>query len=62
MEDHRFVALRLDVDPVADPIRGRLWVGDGGREAAHEFEGWLGLAEEIERTLRAQRRAGEEVR
>lgn len=59
-EDHR-VALRLDVDPDADPIRGELRAGGG---AARAFEGWLGLAEEIERTLREERAdaPGEEVR
>jgi hypothetical protein len=59
-EDHR-VALRLDVDPDADPIRGELRSGGG---AARAFEGWLGLAEEIERTLREEQSdgPGEEVR
>ena len=59
-EDHR-VALRLDVDPDADPIRGELRSGGG---AARAFEGWLGLAEEIERTLREEHphEPGEEVR
>jgi hypothetical protein len=52
MEDDRLVALRLDVDPVADPIQGRLSAGDGGE--VHEFVGWLGLAKEIERTLRSR--------
>jgi hypothetical protein len=49
MTDDRHVALRLDVDPDADPIRGVLTAQDG---AAHDFVGWLGLASEIERTLR----------
>ena len=53
MEDDRLVALRLDVDPLADPIQGRLSAGDGAD--AHEFTGWLGLAAEIERTLRERR-------
>jgi hypothetical protein len=50
MTDDRHVELRLDVDPDADPIRGVVSTGDGGE--AHEFVGWLGLAAEIERTLR----------
>jgi hypothetical protein len=50
MTDDRHVELRLDVDPDADPIRGVVSAGDGGE--AHEFVGWLGLAAEIERTLR----------
>jgi hypothetical protein len=50
MTDDRHVALRLDVVPGADPIRGVLTAQDG---AAHAFVGWLGLAAEIERTLRA---------
>ena len=49
MTDDHHVALRLDVDPGADPIRGVLTTADG---APHAFEGWLGLAAEIERTLR----------
>lgn len=56
-EDHR-VELRLDVDPEADPIRGELRA-EGG--AARAFEGWLGLATEIERTLRGEP-ADDEVR
>jgi hypothetical protein len=50
MTDDRHVELRLDVDPDADPIRGVVSAGDGGD--AHAFVGWLGLAAEIERTLR----------
>ena len=46
-DDDHLVALRLDVDPDAEPIRGVLTAGD-----AHAFVGWLGLAAEIERTLR----------
>jgi hypothetical protein len=49
MTDDHLVALRLDVDPDAEPIRGLLTAGDGH---AHAFVGWLGLAAEIERTLR----------
>jgi hypothetical protein len=49
-EDHR-VALVLSVDPDCDPIRGVLTAEDG---LAREFVGWLGLATEIERTLRAR--------
>ena len=48
-DDDHLVALRLDVDPDAEPIRGVLTAGDGD---AHAFVGWLGLAAEIERTLR----------
>jgi hypothetical protein len=55
MDDDHLVALRLDVDPGAEPIRGVLTAGDGH---AHAFVGWLGLAAEIERTLRG---GGEEA-
>jgi len=51
MDDERHVELRLDVEPDADPIRGVVSAADGGE--AHAFVGWLGLAAEIERTLRA---------
>jgi hypothetical protein len=51
MTDDHLVALRLDVDPGAEPIRGVLTAQDG---SVHTFEGWLGLAAEIERTLRAE--------
>jgi hypothetical protein len=49
MTDDRHVALRLHVDPTADPIRGVLTTQDG---APHAFVGWLGLAAEIEGALR----------
>ena len=49
MEEEHRVALRLDVDPRADPIRGELRTAEGDPRA---FVGWLGLADAIERTLR----------
>jgi hypothetical protein len=59
MPDDHHVALRLDVDAEADPIRGVLTTEHGAPRA---FEGWLGLAAEIERTLREIPPGSEEVR
>ena len=42
------ITLVLDIEPAADPIRGRLSTPD---EEAQEFVGWLGLASAIERLL-----------
>jgi hypothetical protein len=39
----------LDLDPGADPIRGRLTAPTGEED---EFVGWLGLAGAIERLAR----------
>ncbi|UGS37809.1 hypothetical protein DSM104329_04230 [Capillimicrobium parvum] len=40
--------LTLEVDPDADPIRGRVCEGD---EMPEPFVGWLGMARALERTL-----------
>jgi hypothetical protein len=49
MADSTRIALRLDLDPAADPIRGRLTAPTGEED---EFVGWLGLAGAIERLAR----------
>jgi hypothetical protein len=48
MTDDQHLAVRLELDAVADPIRGCITAGDG---EAQEFVGWLGLASAIERLL-----------
>jgi hypothetical protein len=49
--------LRLELEPDAEPIAGRL-SGESGPAVA--FIGWVGLAAAIEQALGLGRRAGEE--
>lgn len=48
MPDDRNVALRLDLQPDAEPIRGRIANETG---EIREFVGWLGLANALERIV-----------
>jgi hypothetical protein len=48
MTDQERVAMTLELDSTAEPIRGILTSASGD---AHEFVGWLGLADAIERLL-----------
>jgi hypothetical protein len=47
------VAVRLELEPGADPIAGSCTCGDGPPE---RFVGWLGLMAALERTATSQHR------